>query len=211
MASERVVTGDEYFALDGQFAEIRRQLRSRKGYPFDLQGLRFSLQQIIEGRFANIIPRRKVWKTVSTGHYKHADAYRGALTKAGCSIGEEANELLSRTSIAYYERQHDLVIVTSDDLGYSGPQTMGIVWSAALSQGLTLCPAEIGPVLALAYTEQRQDESLILGMEPMLSLSKEGARVFGVRTIAGRELIAYDGARYQGRLAARYVFCQPRR
>lgn len=45
------VTGDQYFELDGQLTEIKRQLRQPSGYPFDLAALRRQLQNAIEGKF----------------------------------------------------------------------------------------------------------------------------------------------------------------
>ncbi|GEM_PF-2025190 len=48
------VTGDQYFELDGQLTEIKRQLRQQSGYPFDPEALRRHLQSAIEGRFGSI-------------------------------------------------------------------------------------------------------------------------------------------------------------
>ena len=45
------VTGEMYYKIDGQLAEIKRQLRQREGYPHKPQDLQGSLQDIIEGRF----------------------------------------------------------------------------------------------------------------------------------------------------------------
>lgn len=45
------VAGELYFELDGQLAEIKRQLRQPNGYPFDPGKLKSHLQAAIEGRF----------------------------------------------------------------------------------------------------------------------------------------------------------------
>ncbi|MBI3589536.1 MAG: hypothetical protein HY093_03975 [Candidatus Liptonbacteria bacterium] len=45
------VAGDLYRELDGQFLEIKRQIRQPGGYPFDPLQLRNGLQALIEGRF----------------------------------------------------------------------------------------------------------------------------------------------------------------
>ncbi len=45
------VAGDQYYVLDGQLHEIKRQLRQLSGYPFDPERLKMALQNIIEGKF----------------------------------------------------------------------------------------------------------------------------------------------------------------
>lgn len=50
------VTGELYFDLDGQLAEIKRQLRQPAGYPFDPRHLQRALQAAIEGKFNGVIP-----------------------------------------------------------------------------------------------------------------------------------------------------------
>ena len=47
------VAGDLYFDLDGQLAEIKRQLRQQNGYSFDPKLLKSHLQNAIEGRFTS--------------------------------------------------------------------------------------------------------------------------------------------------------------
>lgn len=52
------VEGEQYYKVDGQLLEIKRQLRQRNGYPFDIDGLLRHLQAGVEGRFigmSNII------------------------------------------------------------------------------------------------------------------------------------------------------------
>ncbi|EKD46615.1 MAG: hypothetical protein ACD_67C00147G0002 [uncultured bacterium] len=45
------VAGEQYYDLDGQLLEIKRQLRQRAGYPYDPNELRKHLQSIITGKF----------------------------------------------------------------------------------------------------------------------------------------------------------------
>lgn len=54
------VTGDQYRDFDGQFLEIKRQLRQRGGYPFDLESLKNHLQIAIEGRFEMAVASLKI-------------------------------------------------------------------------------------------------------------------------------------------------------
>lgn len=48
------VAGEQYYDLDGQLSEIKRQLRQPNGYPFDPEMLKRHLQAGIEGRFTGI-------------------------------------------------------------------------------------------------------------------------------------------------------------
>ena len=50
------VTGDQYFDLDGQLNEIKRQLRQPGGYPYTPDQLSQHLQAAIEGRFT--VPKK---------------------------------------------------------------------------------------------------------------------------------------------------------
>ncbi len=52
-----IVTGEQYYELDGQLGEIKRQLRQLSGYPFSVDGLRVALQDVIEGHFVS-----KLWR-----------------------------------------------------------------------------------------------------------------------------------------------------
>lgn len=51
------VAGEQYYDLDGQLAEIKRQLRQPSGYPFDPNQLKVALQDAIEGKFPETKPK----------------------------------------------------------------------------------------------------------------------------------------------------------
>lgn len=46
-----IVTSDQYVEVDGRLYEIKRQLRQKDGYPFNIARLAAALQALIEGRF----------------------------------------------------------------------------------------------------------------------------------------------------------------
>lgn len=50
-----MVAGEQYYELDGQLSEIKRQLRQSNGYPFNPLQLKAHLQAAIEGRFGAVI------------------------------------------------------------------------------------------------------------------------------------------------------------
>jgi len=62
------VAGDEYFSLDGQLSEIKRQLRQKKGYPNSLSALRNALQDIIHGVFLEVYPESTISAPSDEGH-----------------------------------------------------------------------------------------------------------------------------------------------
>ncbi|MFH1575518.1 MAG: hypothetical protein ABIB55_01065 [Candidatus Nealsonbacteria bacterium] len=78
-----VVTGEQYYDLDGQLSEIKRQLRQPNGYPFSPQELKFHLQAAIEGRFSGM------------------PTFSRDMRKEGWTLVEDVGDLL--ISIAYLE------------------------------------------------------------------------------------------------------------
>lgn len=49
--ANQIVAGEQYYELDGQLLEIKRQLRQSSGYPFNPYQLKLHLQDAIEGKF----------------------------------------------------------------------------------------------------------------------------------------------------------------
>ncbi|MFA6132048.1 MAG: hypothetical protein WC702_03235 [Patescibacteria group bacterium] len=72
-----IVTGEQYYDLDGQLTEIKRQLRQRGGYPFSPAQLSLALQAIIEGRFEDSVLEVNYdlafEAMVAAGHYNCRD------------------------------------------------------------------------------------------------------------------------------------------
>jgi len=109
----------------------------------------------------------KVWKTVKLGVHKTADGYREALKKAGRKIGDWANDILGKPQFtcAQEETDVDLVMLTVAELGFKDGARYADICARALSWGLELCPAEVGPALRLQYGDQPRDEWVRVGME----------------------------------------------
>ena len=51
VADEKTIHPHVYYEIDGQLDEIKRQLRQRTGYPFNVADLRRALHHIIIGEF----------------------------------------------------------------------------------------------------------------------------------------------------------------
>ena len=57
----QAVDGERYMSIDGKLVEIKRQLRLRGGYPYDLEKLEAALQRITEGNFDSLpVDHRRV-------------------------------------------------------------------------------------------------------------------------------------------------------
>jgi len=60
------VGGEQYREIDGQLHEIKRQLRQKKGYPYELAKLKYHLQLAAEGKFIAKQPN-KFLRIISSG------------------------------------------------------------------------------------------------------------------------------------------------
>ena len=110
-----------------------------------------------------------VWKTVKLGACKNAGEYREALAKAGCRIGDWANEILGRPEFTVSPQlaDLDLVILSAGDLGFKSNTHYSDIFARAAEMGFGPCPAETGPALRLPYRDQPRDEWLRIAMEPI--------------------------------------------
>lgn len=111
----------------------------------------------------------KVWKTIKLGTHKDVNALKKAITKAGCKIGDWANDMLGKEAftIAPTEQEIDLVVVTVGELGFKNGAKYSDICQRAQELGLELCPNEVGPQLRLQYKDQPKGEWLRIAMEPI--------------------------------------------
>lgn len=82
------------------------------------------------------------------------------------NISSYAQELIDKMEISK-KQNVDLVVLTPRDLGLTGYPTTTEVFEAAKAQGYELCPADVGPALRVAYTDQPLNEWLSIAMEPI--------------------------------------------
>ena len=110
-----------------------------------------------------------VWKTIKLGTHKDADALRKAMKKANFTIGDWANDILSKSAftVASAEEEIQLVNMSVAELGFKDGATYGNICSKAKELGLELCPNEVGPQLRLQYKDQPKGEYLRIAMEPI--------------------------------------------
>lgn len=120
-----------------------------------------------------------VWKTVTVGTQPSVEALRTALKAVGHKIGDWANDILSKITVATEPTAIELVMVTVAELGFPDGATVAQIFERAVSLGLELLPAEVGPQLRLQYVDQSLDEWILIGMEPIAD-SYGGLEVFYV-------------------------------
>jgi hypothetical protein len=119
-----------------------------------------------------------IWKTITIGEYKGVNALRAAIDASPCRIGlgDSADEILGRPAFPYSKtrRQLDLVVVSVAALGFDADgAALRDVYRRAVRIGLELCPAEVGPMLRLAYLDQPIGESLHIAMRPVSTYDGE--------------------------------------
>lgn len=90
------VAGEQYYGIDGQLHEIKRQLRQPNGYPFDPAQLQEFLQRAVEGRFQNGAAKTPAKKS----RPKFKLAADGTVTFTVTSDGTTGDEWIARLQAA---------------------------------------------------------------------------------------------------------------
>ncbi len=109
-----------------------------------------------------------VWRTVELGTYRDAKAMKSAIENAGMYVSGWAEDILGKVSFARAKKTLDLVVVTVADLGFPEGATTKEILDAAKKQGLSICPAEVGPQLRLQYKDQPLGEWNFIAMQPIV-------------------------------------------
>lgn len=156
-----------------------------------------------------------IWKTINLGtELKTVDDFRRQIGNYGCRIGDWANDILGKPAftISDEELEVDLVIKSVAELGFPNGATRAQIYDKAISLGLELCPAEVGPQLRLQYLDQPKDEWLRIAMEP-IAVSDGDLRVFNVGHGDDDRWLGADDGHPGGHWGAddRWVFVQPRK
>jgi len=156
-----------------------------------------------------------IWKRVTLGTFKSANAIREALDREHVHIGDSANEALGRPAFAFTSAkvELDLVVVAVTDLGFGAAGApRADIYARAAQLGLELCPAEVAPYLRLQYLQQPVGEILQIAMQPVATYG--GDPVDLAVADGGEGLLLVGGEAFSDRLASgavRFVFVRPRR
>jgi hypothetical protein len=157
---------------------------------------------------------RQVWKRITLGRYRGVNALREALDAARVRIGDMADEILGRPAFSFstIPVTVDLVMLSPKDLGFAHAASFAEIDQRAAQHGLELCPAEVGPLLRLAYLDQPVGEFLRIAMKPVMTW---GGTPVGLTVANGGTGPVLIGGESRADLsfapATKFVFMRPQR
>jgi len=112
-----------------------------------------------------------VWRSVKLGGHKSYRGYCQSLTRNGNRVSEWGMDILKNVRVKRNPTEVNLVLVTGRDLGFSNAVKRSAIYAKALSLGLKLCDAEVGPALREQcrerYPDQPRNEHFYIGMQPI--------------------------------------------
>ncbi len=123
-----------------------------------------------------------IWKTIKLGtDLKTVDDFRRQINNHGCRIGDWANDILDKPAftVSDEEVEVDLVIKSVAELGFPNGATRAQIYDKAISLGLELCTAEVGPQLRLQHLDQPKGELHRIAMDPIAD-SDDDLGVFNI-------------------------------
>ncbi len=94
-------------------------------------------------------------------------------------ISYGAEDILQKTIFSQEGKTYNLVSFSVSQLGLPGGATLREIYIKAQELGLELCPAEVGPQLRLHYSDQSNNEWLVVAMDS-ISDSSGDPRLFRV-------------------------------
>jgi hypothetical protein len=162
----------------------------------------------------NIIADKPVWRRLTLGAHRSVDRVRQALHAAHIRVGDQADEILGRPAFRFSQtpKDVDLVIVSVGELGFVRPTPLSDVHRRANELGLELCPAEVAPLLRLAYMDQPLGESLNIAMQPVATYGGELITLSLANAGTGPLLIGGEArADLMVSPPAQFVFVRPQR
>ena len=104
---------------------------------------------------------------------------RAEIIAKGMHIGSHADDIIDKRAfmIPPSNTQISLVVKAVSELGFEGRANFEEICVAANRIGLVKCPAKVGPLLRLHYTEQPLGEWIIVAMDSIID-SKGEPRMF---------------------------------
>ncbi len=129
------------------------------------------------------------FRTITLGSYASVAEVVQAMADQRMGASNRAVSILKTMTVSPAKTPLDLVIVSVEDLGLRDHATFAAIAAAARKRGLELCPAEAGPLLRLEYTNQAEDNTLRIAMEPVATGDRAAPTVF---MLSGNSLLATD-------------------
>jgi hypothetical protein len=110
---------------------------------------------------------KNILTRITLGSHKNVRAIRAALENIHVRVSAWANDILNRIPISNDEVGVEAFIVSLSSLGLKSKTRYSQICTRAQGQGFQICPAEVGPLLRLSYTDQPRGEILPIIMEPV--------------------------------------------
>lgn len=142
--------------------------KSRREAVADEYWERDETQEILT-RFQTLFPNKDLETSVLVIGGKSKDQLINELREAGVLLKDNAVNMMDGKQFATNQKLEPILLVklSLKDLGFTERQDLEQILDRAKKLGLELCPAEVGPHLRLAYTNQPLNEWLCVGMEPI--------------------------------------------
>ena len=129
----------------------------------------------------------KIWKTIKIGWVANTDSFNKLFFSTGIIASQYAYDILEKITLEPKQTKIDLVVLSPSILGLEKEASREDIYLKALSLGLSICPAEVGPQLVLELNTDRikKEVSLNIAMLP-ISDSDAGSRLFSVEYKDGK-------------------------
>ena len=107
-------------------------------------------------------------KTIETdSKIQTSEQAKNTLLENGHKIYSFAEDMLKKVSFSKEGIEYNLVEFSVGQLGFPRGAKLSEIYAKAKEFGLELCPAEVGPLLRLQYTNQPDSNYLRIAMEPI--------------------------------------------
>jgi len=154
---------DQFLAMEAE--ELEKSLKGKLAGPNGKMWLA-ALGRFLRGENPWVV-EFPTWKIVTLGRHRTSRSYVSAVEAVVRTMGDWMPALIEKAPPSQGQVRLGLVALTPADLGLPPRVTRKQIYDAALARGLALCPAEVGPALREQYTEQPEDEELLVAMEPI--------------------------------------------
>lgn len=152
-------------------------------------------------------PETKIFKQSLELSTKTPEQYTKELIDNGNQIYSYAQQILNKIEALKSPEQISLVSFSVEQLGFPNGATLQEIYDKAQSMGLELCPPQVGPELRLSYTDQPNNEYLVIAMEAITD-ADGGPGLFGVDRDVSGPCLGYNYGRlgFRWRGGRRFVF-----
>ncbi len=145
-------------------------------------------------------PETKIFKQSLELSTKTPEQYTKELIDNGNQIYSYAQQILNKIEALKSPEQISLVSFSVEQLGFPNGATLQEIYDKAQSMGLELCPPQVGPELRLSYTDQPNNEYLVIAMEAITGADGDPI-LFDVYRSVSEPYLGY----YRGGLDGRWL------